>query len=93
MLLYPIKEETWPDNTNCELLYVVATGQILDFSETTLSLAAGEQAKITAGEWATTAILLTGLQFAELSGGNLKLDAGNNPILIDPKIYTNVKPV
>ena len=91
--LYPINVETFPDSENREVLYVVASGQIIAHSVTTLSLATGEQAKITAGDWATKTVTLAGFHIAELRNGNLKLGTGGNPELIGPKTYTNVKPV
>lgn len=91
--LYPIREETWPVSENRELLYVVASGRILANSDTALSLALGEQAKIAAGNWAVKTVMLAGFQLAELGNGNVKLGIGGNPVLIGPKTFTNVKPV
>ena len=91
--LYPIKGETWPASEKREVLYVVASGQILIHSKGTLSLALGEQAKIATGDWAVKTAVLAGFQLAELSNGNIKLGIGGNPVLIGPKTYTNVKPV
>lgn len=91
--LYPIKEEQWPASENREVLYVVATGRIIANSEGTLPLALGEQAKITAGDWAVKTVVLPGFQIAEMSNDNIKIGIGGNLQLIGPKTYTNVKPV
>lgn len=91
--LYPIRGETWPATSSREMLYDVSTGHILCSVEPPLLLTGGEQAKITAGDWAKTTVMLPAIQLAELRNGNLKLDIGGNPVLIGPKTYTNVKPV
>lgn len=72
---------------------MVATGKILRITDGVKPLAAGDQAKVASGDWATKTVVLAGFQLAELRNGNIKLGIGGNPVLIGPKTYTNVKPV
>ena len=91
--LYPIKEEDWPNTGTRYVLYVVVTGRIINYSDRIIIPALGEQARITAGDWAIKILVLPAFQLAELKNGNIKLGIGGNPVLIGPKTYTNVKPV